>query len=462
VDVIMATPSIRPGLYAAVLAVAIVPLYLLDIGSWLIETNDEARFPVMARDILASGHWLLPEIAATPMLNKPPLYAWLVALASLPGGAVTARTAALPSVAASFGIMLATAWLGARLFGAWTGLTAGFVAATTGGLFALAHVPLPDTTVTLAITAAMCAFAVAEFEDRRRALVVFYGATGLAFLVKGPVGLLPIAAALAFEFLTRGSTGPRRLRSLPGVLLLGLLIVPWLVLAVQIGGSTFVDKVLLKDMQDTYVGLSGLRWQRLTRPVMLAVTHLLPWVVLAPFAIWFAVREADRPNARRLLFLMTWASAVLVLVGISEQQRLRYYLPLVPPVSLLVAAWYQRLPVRRGAIILSAVGAVLVVLTLGAGGLYEARARHRRNTIDDVAREIETGPVFAVNSPDIVFHFYLERSVVPLTYYSQFTSIRGPAYLLASEQVARAAPASVERRGTARVAGRTFVLLKKS
>ena len=136
----------RTGRYAVILAAVVVLLYLLDLGRWTLLTNDEARFPAMARDIVARGHWLAPAIAGTPMLNKPPLHAWLIALVSLPGGAVTPLTSALPSVVGVLGIVALSAWLGTRLFAPAVGLTAGLVAATTVGLFAVGHVPLPDTT----------------------------------------------------------------------------------------------------------------------------------------------------------------------------------------------------------------------------------------------------------------------------------------------------------------------------
>jgi hypothetical protein len=93
----------RTGRYAAVLAAVVVLLYMLDLGQWTLLTNDEARFPAMARDIVARGRWLAPAIAGTPMLNKPPLHAWLIALVSLPGGAVTPRTSAIPSVVGALG-----------------------------------------------------------------------------------------------------------------------------------------------------------------------------------------------------------------------------------------------------------------------------------------------------------------------------------------------------------------------
>src|SRR6266478_8968562 len=64
-------------------------LLFFDFGTRVLETNDETRFPLMARDILAHGHWLLPEINGVPMLNKPPLHAWLIAIAAWPTGVVT-------------------------------------------------------------------------------------------------------------------------------------------------------------------------------------------------------------------------------------------------------------------------------------------------------------------------------------------------------------------------------------
>ncbi len=454
----------RAGLYAGVLAVVILPLYVADLGGWIFLTNDEARFPVMARDIVARGHWLTPEIAGTPMLNKPPLHAWFIALASLPGSAVTPRTAALPSVVTGIGIVLGAAWLGARLFGGTAGLTAGLLTATTVGLFSLAHVPLPDATLTLAITGAMCAFVLAEFEQRRGALTAFYGATGLAFLAKGPVGLIPLAVALVFELLTYGLHGARRLRSFPGFLLLGLLIVPWLLLALRTGGHGFVQGVVVEDFQWTYFGFGGLRWQRLTHPVELALTHLLPWVVLLPLGAWSAVREPDPEQARRLRLPLVWASTAFVLVAFSERQRWRYYLPLVPPVALLVAAWYHRLRLRRATTIIAALCLALVVVLLGLGGRYEAAKRQRLTAINDVVPQLKSArvPVFALDSPDIVFDFYADHPVVRLTDYSQFAGTLGPAYLIASERMARSAPVSVGTLAIARVNGQKFVLLRKS
>jgi 4-amino-4-deoxy-L-arabinose transferase-like glycosyltransferase len=60
------TPSGRPDaprkLSGRLALVAVVGAAVLsfNFGSRLLLTNDDTRFPVMARDVLVNGHWLVP------------------------------------------------------------------------------------------------------------------------------------------------------------------------------------------------------------------------------------------------------------------------------------------------------------------------------------------------------------------------------------------------------------------
>jgi hypothetical protein len=225
-----------------------------------------------------------------------------------------------------------------------------------------------------------------------------------------------------------------------------------------------VRDVLVQDFQSTYFGSGGRPWRRLAHPVKLAVEHLLPWVVLVPLATWSALREPDQERARRLRLPIVWAGTAFVLVAISERQRWRYYLPLVPPVALLVGAWYHRLAVRRWTTVTATACLALAVVALGVGGRYEARKRERLTAIHDVVRELKSAPApaFAIDSPDIVFDYYADHPVIPLTEYGPFERAPAPAYLIAPETMARVAPASLARLAVeARVNGRKFVLIRK-
>src|SRR5262249_4765966 len=176
---------------AVLLAVSAVLLFF-DFGTRVFTTNDETRFPLMARDIVRHGHWLLPEIDGVPMLNKPPLHAWLIAIAAWPTGLVSQRIAQVPSLLAALGLVAATYWIGARLFDRSVGLGAGLITVTTAGVFSLARSPVPDMVLSLALALAIAAFVMAEFEHRPHALVAFYVLVGIAFWVKGPAGFLAL------------------------------------------------------------------------------------------------------------------------------------------------------------------------------------------------------------------------------------------------------------------------------
>ncbi|PYM15451.1 MAG: hypothetical protein DMD81_14965 [Candidatus Rokuibacteriota bacterium] len=118
-----------------------VPMLAFDLGQRVLATNDETRFPILARDILANGHWLLPEIGGVPHLNKPPGCAWLIAIVSWPFGAVTQWSAGLSALVAAIVLLVATVWIGQRLFGRDVATVGGLIAVTTYGVFLHARIP---------------------------------------------------------------------------------------------------------------------------------------------------------------------------------------------------------------------------------------------------------------------------------------------------------------------------------
>jgi 4-amino-4-deoxy-L-arabinose transferase-like glycosyltransferase len=439
-------------------------LLFFDFGVRVFETNDETRFPLMARDILAQGHWLLPQINGVPMLNKPPLHAWLIAIAAWPTGAVTQRTAVLPSLVAALGVIIGTSWIGRSMFNAGIGITAGLIAVTTAGVFSLARSPVPDMTLLLALVAAMAAFVAAEFEGRSRALPVFYLLVGVAFWAKGPAGLLPLAVALAYEVTTYGWSGPSRLSSREGLVILAILVGFWWALALGAGQGGFVHDVVIVDMLQTYFNEGPWRWQTLLEPFGQAVTILLPWSLLLPVALWWAVRGVETAHQRGTRLALTWAAVMFILVAVSHRQRWRYYLPLCVPLALLLAAWGASLRWRWRRAVFASI--CLVVATgLAVGQVVVTARATRRNDWQAISREAlrTPGPMLALKAPELVLEFYLNRPVLATADYGTFVRRPGVAYLLVPERllVRLAPPEDVSVIADGRVAGRRFVLLRK-
>lgn len=438
-------------------------LLFFDFGAHVLSTNDETRFPLMARDILARGHWLLPEIDGAPMLNKPPLHAWLIALAAWPTGAVTQRTAALPSLLAALALVAGTCWVGRRVFDGQVGVIAGLIAVTTAGVFSLARSPVPDMTLSCAMVAAMVAFVAAELERRPGALIAFYVLVGVAFWSKGPVGLLPLVVAALYEIVAHGWTGPLRLVSRAGLALVALAVVAWSGLALGVGRGTMVTDVVVNDYGAYFMAGSSVR-RALFEPLGHALTILLPWSLLLPIALARMLRgvEPERQAGTRLAAI--WAAVVFVAVALSHRQRWRYYLPLCAPVALLLAVWVRdlRWPRRTQAFAVAWV-VVAVGLVIGQTTLT---ARHNRATdwqaFAEEAGRIP-GPLFALDAPELVFQFYLTRPVLVAPDYQTFAQTPEARYLLAPERRVSRLPASDHLRALAAgpIAGRRFVLLLK-
>ncbi len=448
---------------------AVVPLLFFDLGVRVFPNNDEARFPMLARDILSRGDWLLPNLNGTLYLKKPPLHAWLIALASWPVGVVTQVTAPLPSLLGAIGLALVTYWVAKRLDDSFAGLAAGLVVASMYGVFFLARVPMPDMTLTLALTAAMAAFVAAETGRGRVALPLFYGLVGVAFWSKGPVGLLPLVVVVAHVLATDGRAGLARLVNVPGLILLALLVAPWWIVDALADRRRFAGDVVVRDFVLWYVPTSGIGWHTVTKPFTTALEVLLPWSPLAPVAVWTAFRagRADPERARGRRLLLVWAGVIFVVIGLSSQQRLRYYLPLCPPVAVLIATWYGNLPLRRRAATFACVW-VLVASGLVAVQVWATRRDNAATDLRGIARVIDAAPapLYAADAQELVLAFYLERPVTPVrdsrSVDDYFAGTAG-GYLVIGGRVATALDHDPRGRRVAEglVGGRRFYVLAR-
>jgi 4-amino-4-deoxy-L-arabinose transferase-like glycosyltransferase len=320
---------------AAILAASLMAA--IDLGRRILATNDEARFALLAQDMLSRGAWLFPRLNGAVYSAKPPLLAWLIALASWPGGRVTQLTAVLPSAAAAVATALILLAIGRSMLGLRAACFAALALITTQGWFLHARLPMPDMLMTLFITAAV---AILWPMTRGRPgpwWVAFYVAMAAAFWAKGAAALLALAVAILWTIVDRRAGRWRALHLPAGLLLFAVLIAPWLI------GTVLLDSAEMREL----VVSDNVLWYLPRSPAILAgpPQHLFgilfPWVLVAPLAIWQAARVIRErgPDREPLLFLLVWAGAMLACLAISEQQRLRYYLPLISPVALLVGWW---------------------------------------------------------------------------------------------------------------------------
>jgi 4-amino-4-deoxy-L-arabinose transferase-like glycosyltransferase len=364
------SPRGRLGLgRAAVAAVVAAMLVLPPLGQRVIATSDEARFPLLARDMMSRGTWFEAYVREQLYRNKPPLYPWLIVLFSRPRGAITEATSQAPVAAAAVAAVVLTSLLGARLFDAATGLGAGLVLATCWGFFVHSQLILPDMIVLAFAVAAGLAFWRAVDTGARSAWVAFYAALAGSVFAKGPVGVLPLAAAAVWLWTEHGVPGLRRLWRPTGLAVFVAITASWLVPFLVLGAGSFGHTVLVKDWVNWFFGIP--KPVRVANFLLDVVKGFLPWTLLLPAAAAAVRREWGRPAVR---FAALWAAAPLVLLMMADTPRERYALAIYPGAAIVVAGWaFTRAGERSRVAALTAwigllgAAALTVLFALGAG-----------------------------------------------------------------------------------------------
>jgi len=368
------SPPVIVGAVAALMAV-------FDLGAVVFATNDEARFPLLARDILTRGDVWFPHLNGVVYQNKPLLLAWLIALVSWPIGQVTALTSLVPSILAAIALALVVYAAARDMFGPDAGRYAGLVVATSQGFVVHARQAMPDMLLTLFVTVALWQ-GWRLTRGRPRAWLGFYGATGLAFWTKGPAGLLPLLLLVVWALVEDRRRRLASLRLPRGLALLAAIVAPWPLIGL-LGQASGLQAAVVNDQMAWYLRRAG-SGSTLVAPLQNAFGILFPWALLTPLIVVQAVRALRGRGGERdtVQLLLTWAAVTFVAVALSAQQRVRYYLPLLTPLALLTGWWLAGVIVRHRAVarvpwgMYAAVGGALAVsggVTLAAR--LDARAQ---------------------------------------------------------------------------------------
>lgn len=330
---------------AALIAAVTLPQFLLGLGDRNIWIPLEARYALVAREMLEAGHWLLPYLGGEVYADKPPLLFWSIAFISVLGSGVTEWTARLPTALAAVGVCLVTWQLGVRLFSPTTGLLAALVLATSGGFFWSGRQALPDMLLTLWTTGAFWALWEWFTGKHRQAVIAVGVCMGFATLTKGPVGVvLPSLFGLIYLLVRRQRP---TLWGRDVLLCLGAFLgvtLSWFAPAVALGGLEYAQATLLHHSLERYVRA----WEH-TAPWYFYLgafpAEFLPWTLFLPQALCAGVRLRRPQGYDGWWFALCWLVTILVFFSISSGKRDIYILPAFPAAALLVgwswSCWWQ-------------------------------------------------------------------------------------------------------------------------
>jgi 4-amino-4-deoxy-L-arabinose transferase len=312
---------------------------------------DEGRYTNVALQILQHNDWIsLYRNADSLHFTKPPLTYWLIA-ASVSAFGHNEWAVRLP-MALSFVLLIALGFRLGRIFipsRAW--LPPLFLMASPI-LFLSANWVNTDMLLTAMTTMAICCYAEYRFAAGKRIwLDAMWCAFALAFMTKGPPGLLPLLAIVVFAIWHGDGKALLRPLGIASFIVLGF---TWYVLAVQkhpgLLDYFLGHEVIARIATDTHNRNS--HWYG-------PFTQFLPTLILGALPALMAVAifrkapasEPDMPPEKKR-FLWLWLLVPLGVFCLAQSRLPLYVLGLIVPLTLLLCARLQSVQFRRAHFVL--------------------------------------------------------------------------------------------------------------
>lgn len=346
--------------------------------------SDEIRVGEIGREMFTNGNLLVLTLGGEPFMEHPPLYYWLISAAFHAFG-VSDGIARLPSAIAGCLTLLLAFDLSRRLAGPGSGLLTVLVLSTMWGFFRHAHRCMVDPLLALFVMLGYWAFALAMFREKPRSgthsplpfcalVLVIYFAGALAFLTKGPVGVILLGSPLALAIILWDRWD--FLRSwvhLPGLLILttGCLIWPLLLYFYE-GEALFnefvVHNILYRIAPDPEQYTGGHE-----KPFWFYFPKLFnqigPWLLTLPAAYFWAFRDKMPQgwNHSGLRFISFIFPLGLLLLSLPGTKREVYLMPLLAPLAVFIGTWAaamarQETPARISRVTANLFGTVSAIL----------------------------------------------------------------------------------------------------
>jgi 4-amino-4-deoxy-L-arabinose transferase-like glycosyltransferase len=313
---------------------------------------DETRYATVAWEMWSRGDFLVPYLNGEPYSHKPPLLFWLIHAGWWLFG-VSEWVLRLVSPLLALGTLMAVAQLSRRLWpdDGEAARLAPWVLFGCVSLTAFCSWVQFDLLLTLCTLLALNGVVSAAHGSRRGWLLTGI-ALGCGILAKGPVILIYVLPAALFGPFWRrsNSVGPWwhwYAGLVVSVLIAAGIALGWALPAAAAGGEAYREALLWGQtagrMVQSFAHAHAVWWYLPWLPVLVAPWSLLPW-------LWSAVWRSRPLRDDGMRFCLVWLLCGFLVLSLVSGKQLKYLLPLLPAMTLLLGRVLSRLdkvPVRQ-------------------------------------------------------------------------------------------------------------------
>jgi len=369
----------RSRLIFWLVAAAAAVLLFLRLGTPYLIDPDEARFARTTVEMTRTGDLVVPSFEGVPRTVKPPLLHWAQAACFRFLHGPAELGARMPAALATLGTMFLLAWVTRRRFGDEGAIWASAIFMTLPLVAVLGRVGTTDALLSVHIFAAL-AIDMAEYGETGQNRGAVMGALlGLAFLAKGPVGvILPILMILAGRTAAGRNVVPRWRAVLTFVAGWSVVALPWsLVFLNRVSTGEVVRTLRTEVFERYFAGVDHVEPPWYFAAVVLVAFS--PWVAPLVVALIRVIGVRRDPVARTGLYAAAAFLAGLLFFSFGRGKLPQYILPAAPLAALLVtwglgrelSAPRER---RTGSLLLTGALLVETILLSTVGGVFPMEA----------------------------------------------------------------------------------------
>jgi 4-amino-4-deoxy-L-arabinose transferase-like glycosyltransferase len=333
---------------------AILLLCLIAYGAGSRRTGftgkDELRYAQIAKEMDSLRGFFLLHYQGEVYPDKPPLYFWMARASYCLTGGVSPLGARLPLILCTLLTVALTYDIGRRFFGERPAVLAALFHGLCFRVLWSAHWTKLDPPL-VAFTTLAFWFWVREMPSHEMgerptlgSVMGFWCAMGLAFLVKGPLGLvIPLGTLLVCFAARRKWRGAIGWSTILGILAFLIALSVWIVPGLHFGGWKDYFRII---WDQEIVGRTTQPWRHTKAGVvnwayyLAHILEFLPGALFLPAAFAIAWRRRAEKSAERnaVLFLLSWFWFIFIFFTLMKSKRAQYILPLYPAAGLL-AGW---------------------------------------------------------------------------------------------------------------------------
>ncbi len=357
-------------------------ILLTNLSSGDLSGYDDAAYAHEAKVVLQTGDWLTLRLNGRLDFDKPPLFIWIEAISFRLFG-FSDWAAKLPAALCALATLLVLWRLSAAIGGDHgLPLLSVIILLCTQYFLKYAMHAMTDVPFTFFFTLAMYWYVKGLRVPRY--LLAAGVATGLASLLRLPIGCLPIGIVF-LHLLWCQQYNVLRSWYLGGFLV-GALILPlgWMGICYGLHGKAFFTLFFANVLQHAAAAQPKLFYQQLASYFeygWLVLKLYWPWLPLLLLGFGLAFQQAWRERTASSSLLVLWLGVVILPLSLAESKVLRYLLPVFPAFSILAAQGLQRLltPPRIAAFVKLAYCALaLLAIILISKPQYRPRATDMR------------------------------------------------------------------------------------